>query len=108
MNENKGELETIWDNQYNDNENTALKDKNLFELEFNAIFSAISYKDLQDGFFGRFLLNIFLSENFFLSAVESISALNLIKSFLSDKFVISKYSIFFEFKFLSTFFISSL
>ena len=42
MNENKGELETIWNNQYNDNENTALKDKNLFELEFNAIFSAIS------------------------------------------------------------------
>jgi hypothetical protein len=66
------------------------------------------YKDLQEGLLGKFLLNISLFENLCLSAPESVSALNLIKSFLFDKFAISKKSIFFDFKFLSIFFTSSL
>jgi len=58
------------------------------------IFSAILYKDLQEGLLGRFLLNISLFENFFFKAPESVSALSLTKSFLFDKLVISKKSVF--------------
>jgi hypothetical protein len=65
-------------------------------------------KDLQEGLLGKFFLNISLFENFFLSAPESASALNLIKSFLFDKLVKSKKSTFFEFKSLSIFLISTL
>ena len=41
MDNYKNNLEAIWDNQYKHNEDTALKDENLFQLEFNAIYSEI-------------------------------------------------------------------
>ena len=42
MKKNIDELNSVWDDQYRYNDDTALKDNNLFELEFDAIFSVIS------------------------------------------------------------------
>ena len=50
---------------------------------------------------GKFFLKTVSSENFFLSAVESDSALNLTKSLGPERLSISKKSNFFELLFLS-------